>query len=160
MIFPNLLRRFAHGAALLALGAPAALHAQQLDGTVRQPDVSLRHEVEHAIDQGLTWLKTQQKPAGYWSNADFPALTALALTAYEGDPSLRSHDPEAQAEPVRHGYDWLLTCVKPDGGIYNKGLSNYNTSIAMTALAVARDPRFDAALNAAREFLVRGHVHV
>ena len=161
MIFANFLRRSACGAALLALGAPTLLHAQQqqLDGTVHQPDVSLRNEVQHAIDQGLTWLKTQQKPEGFWSNADFPALSALVLTSYEGDPALKNRSLAAQPEFVRRGYDWLLTCVKPDGGIYNKGLSTYNTSIVMTALVAAHDPRFEPTMMAARQFLVNGQVH-
>ena len=159
MMFSNPLRRSVFCVALLSLGAPALLRAQQLDGTVRQPDVSLRNEVGHAIDQGLAWLKTQQKPEGYWSNADFPALTALALTAYEGDPSLKTRHPAAPPDFVSHGYDWLLTCAKPDGGIYNKGLSNYNTSIAITALVAAHEPRFGSILASAREFVVRGQVH-
>ncbi len=161
MMFSTILRRSAYCAAFLTLGAPVVVYAQQqqIDGTVRQPDVSLRHEVEHAIDQGLAWLKSQQKPEGYWSNADFPALTALALTAYQGDPALKNHSLAAQPEFVRHGYDWLLTCVKPDGGIYNKGLSTYNTSISLTALAAAHDARFEPALTAARQFVVKGQVH-
>ena len=155
-MIPTQLCRAAFCAAFLVLGVPAVVHAQQIDGTVRQPDISLRHEVEHSIDQGLTWLKGQQKPEGFWSNADFPALTALVLTAYEGDPSVKTRNP---AGGVQHGYDWLLTCVKPDGGIYNKGLSTYNTAISMTALTVAHDPRFEPTLAAARQFLVQGQVH-
>ena len=160
-MLPALLRRSVCCAAFLTLGAPAILHAQQqqLDGTVREPDVSLLHEVEHAIDLGLAWLKVQQKPEGYWSTVDFPALTALALTAYEGDPSLKGRALAAQPDHVRHGYDWLLTCVKPDGGIYNKGLSTYNTSIVMTALVAAHDLRFEPTLVAARQFVVKGQVH-
>ena len=158
----NILRRSACCAVFLTLGAPIVLRAQQqqLDGTIRQPDVSLRNEVEHAIDQGLAWLKGQQKPEGYWSTADFPALTGLVLTAYQGDPAIKTRHPSGQPEFVRHGYDWLLTCVKPDGGIYNKGLSTYNTSIVMTALAAAHDSRFEPALLAARQFVVKGQVHV
>ena len=155
-MLPTLLCRAAFCTVFLALGVPAAVHAQQIEGTVRQSDVSLRHEVEHSIDQGLAWLKGQQKPEGFWSNADFPALTALVLTAYEGDPAIKARGP---ADNVQHGYDWLLACAKPDGGIYNKGLSTYNTSISMTALTVARDPRFEPALAAARRFLVQGQVH-
>ena len=161
MILSSLFRRTACCAAFIALGAPAAARAQQqqLDGTVRQPDISLRNEVEHAIDQGLAWLSGQQKPEGFWSNPDFPALTALALTAYQGDPTIKTRSPAGRPELVRRGYDWLLTCVKPDGGIYNKGLSNYNTSIVMTALVAAHEARFEPTLLAARQFIVKGQVH-
>ncbi len=163
MNIPHLLRRSACGAALLTtLAAPAVVLAQQQqpDGTVRQPDVSLRHEVEHAIDQGLAWLRTQQRPEGFWSNPDFPALTALVLTAYEGDPSVKDRSLAAQPEGVRHGYDWLLTCAKPDGGIYNKGLTNYNTAICVTALFAAHEARFEPALAAGRRFVAKGQNHL
>ena len=44
-----------------------------------QPDISFRHEIQHAIDQGLNWLKDHQNTNGSWSSTDHPAVTALAL---------------------------------------------------------------------------------
>ena len=49
-------------------------------------DLSLKMEVQHAIEKGLRWLKDAQNPKGYWSQPDHPALTALVLTAYLGEP--------------------------------------------------------------------------
>src|ERR1700722_8260118 len=50
-------------------------------------DISFRNEVQLAINKGLTWLQTNQNTNGYWSTADQPALTALALSAFMGEPS-------------------------------------------------------------------------
>jgi len=51
------------------------------------PDLSLRVEVENSIGKGLTWLAGKQNPEGYWAQSEHPAVTALILTAFQGDPS-------------------------------------------------------------------------
>jgi squalene-hopene/tetraprenyl-beta-curcumene cyclase len=40
---------------------------------------------------------------------------------------------------VKKGYAFLRGNAKPDGGIYNQALSNYNTSVAMMALLATGD---------------------
>ena len=60
------------GWAASALGAPEA-------PLLRPPDVSFRNEVRHAIGQGLQWLQSHQNSNGWWSTAEQPAVTALAL---------------------------------------------------------------------------------
>ena len=124
-------------------------------------DQSLRQEVQHSIDQGLAWLRTQQHPDGSWSNADQPALTALVMTASCGDPARHGEAPggEARDEGLRLAHAYLMNCVQPDGGIYRKGLSNYNTSICLVALLAERDPRNDATLRAARRFILKDQRH-
>ena len=53
-------------------------------------DVSFRNELQRAIDRGLTWLQANQNTNGYWwSTPDHPAVTALALMAFKGDPQKR-----------------------------------------------------------------------
>lgn len=120
-------------------------------------DISFRHEVQHAIDQGLTWLQTNQNTNGWWSTADQPAVTALALTAFMGEPSgnFQSHPTPA----IQRGYQFIEAAAKPDGSIYNKGLQNYNTSICMMGLVAARNPQFDALLRRGREWLMTQQVH-
>lgn len=115
-------------------------------------NLSLRKEVQHAIDQGLSWLETKQNAAGFWTTPEHPAITALALTALMREPGAGHRD----ADSIKKGYDFLLSCAHPDGGIYKKNeLLNYNTSICIMALLAANDPKFDPTLKAAREFLVR-----
>lgn len=110
---------------------------------------SLRNEVQHAIDCGLSWLEKAQSAQGHWSTADHPAVTALALTAFMREPSGRY---KADAPAIGKGYRFLLDCVQPDGGIYKKGLLNYNTALSMMALAAANDPAHEPLLEKARKF--------
>jgi len=115
-------------------------------------DQSLRLELENAIGRGLSWLAVQQKGAGYWSQAEYPALTGLVLTAFNGDPS-GYYKKKFQGQ-VANGYDYLLKNVKPDGGIYGKDLANYNTAICMMALVTANNPKYEGVLKKGRSFLV------
>ena len=116
------------------------------------PDISFRNEVEHAIDRGLEWLQKNQNTNGVWSTADQPAVTALALVAFKGDPRGRFKDPEPAW--MRKSYDFLLSCVQPDGGIHRSNLVTYNTSIAMLALLAADKPAYDPVIRKARAYLV------
>ena len=121
-----------------------------------EPDQSLRQEIQHSIDKGLAWLKTRQSTDGNWSNADYPALTALVMTAHFGDPArhARPLGSAPEDEGLRKAHAYLLTCVHPDGGIYRKGLTNYNTSISIVALLTERDPMNEELLRKARSFII------
>jgi squalene-hopene/tetraprenyl-beta-curcumene cyclase len=113
---------------------------------------SLQLEMEHAIEKGLAFLKTRQDPAGFWSSADYPALTGLALLAFVEEPSgtIQAKHPEF----VEKGYGYLMSCAKPDGGIYGKALANYNTSVVVLALNAADSEKYGDAIRKARAFLV------
>ena len=115
-------------AVLLAAGAvfaaPAPLAEKELDAGARA-----------AIGRGLDWLQKNQTTNGCWSNAQFPALTALPLWAVCGarDPGRTAMADKATA--------FILSCVQTNGGIYvdipgrrGGGLANYNTAICLTAL--------------------------
>lgn len=116
--------------------------------------LSLRNEIQLAIDKGLRFLKTQQKEDGSWSDADpnHPALTGLPLVAFQREPSGKYL--KEQPEFMRKGYAFLRTKVQPDGGIYTKGLSNYNTSISLMALLNSGEPKDEPLLKAAKDFIV------
>jgi squalene-hopene/tetraprenyl-beta-curcumene cyclase len=116
-------------------------------------NASLRQELDIAISKGLNFLKQQQNKAdGSWSTPEEPAITGLVLTAFMGDPSRRPTD--AILPEVEKGYQFLLSKVKPDGGIYSKGRANYNTSIALTALTVNPKPEYEKTILDARKFVV------
>ncbi len=115
-------------------------------------DVSLKLEVENAIGKGLTWLAARQKPEGYWGQQEYPALTALVLTGFQGDQSGFYKRKYEQA--ITKGYGYLLTNVKPDGGIYGKELTNYNTSISMMALLMANRPEYQPVIKNARKYII------
>ena len=118
---------------------------------LRAEDVSLKLEVQHSIDRGLAWLKAQRQKEGFWSESNYPALTALPLSAMLLDPS-RDRSALLPKE-TEASLDWLVSLVKQDGGIYGKGLGNYNTSVSMMALMLAERPQDEVTLLQARRFL-------
>jgi squalene-hopene/tetraprenyl-beta-curcumene cyclase len=124
------------------------------DPVLKDPkNLSLRNEIQTAIDRGIAWLKSQQKDDGSWSNPDHPALTAMPVLAIQRAPGGRnvSQPPEL----LKKAYTSLRTHAKPDGGIYAKGLSNYNTSVSMMALLATGDPADEPIIEAARRFVGR-----
>lgn len=120
----------------------------------KQRDVSFANEVQRAIEKGLDYLKTSQNSNGWWSTADHPSVTALALASFMGEPQQRYKN----APQVKKGYGFVTSCVKPDGGIYVTNLANYNTSISMMGLLAARDAKYDSVLRRARSFVAGGQV--
>lgn len=136
------------------------LAAAFLAGSVKAPaqttlparNASLKQEIELSISRSLQWFKTKQSPDGSWSIADEPAITALVLSGFMGDPTRKPGDPVA-AE-VDRGYKFLLRNVKEDGGIYGKGRANYNTSIALTALVLNNKPEYEQTILRARKFII------
>ncbi len=135
--------------ALLAGGLTAFAQDAAKRSTLFPSNVSLRHEVRHAIEKGCAWLETKQNTNSYWSSPEHPAVTALVLTALVG-PS-----PETSASPaIDKGYAYLLRCVQPDGGIYNKELQSYNTSVALSALVLRNRLQDRAVIQNARRFLI------
>lgn len=113
---------------------------------------STRQEIRQAIARGNAWLKAQQKPEGNWDDAQLPAFTALALNAAVRDPDLDRSKP--LPEHITKGFNWLIAQQKEDGGIYNRGLSVYNTATSLTALSAANKTEYETAIVKARKHLV------
>ncbi len=133
-----------------ALWAAPLLAAEPL--VKKTENVSFRNEVQLAIDRGLTFLKTQQKPEGYWSSDEHPGLTALPLNAFHRDPAGTYR--EGKQDFLKKGYAFIRSTAKPDGGIYVKGLSNYNTSLALVALLNTGLPQDEPLITKARSFII------
>jgi squalene-hopene/tetraprenyl-beta-curcumene cyclase len=113
---------------------------------------SLRQEIRQSIARGNDWLKSQQKPAGFWDDGEIPAFTALALTAAARDPSF---NPKIAFPPhLESGFSWLLAQQKEDGGIYNRGLAVYSTATSVTALVSAAREAYEPAIVKARKHLI------
>jgi squalene-hopene/tetraprenyl-beta-curcumene cyclase len=119
-----------------------------------EKNLSLRNEVQLAIDKGLAFLKTQQRDDGSWSAAEpnHPGLTALPLIAFQHEPTGKY----AKDQPafMQKGYAFLRSKAQPDGGIYSQGLANYNTSLALVALLRSGNPKDDALIKTAHDFIV------
>jgi squalene-hopene/tetraprenyl-beta-curcumene cyclase len=92
------------------------------------------------IGSGLGFLDDRQQADGTWQADERvpPAITALVLRAHVGSDGFDPDSPD-----VRRGYEALLAQQVGDGGIYDDLLANYNTAIAVSALAAARDEAGD-----------------
>ncbi len=96
-------------------------------------NVSLKLEIERAIASGVKFLEsTQDAETGAWSDPKLPAFTALSVSSILGDPALA--ETTEMPESAEKGYEFLLSNVKADGGIYGKGLATYNTALSIMAL--------------------------
>ena len=142
-----------------AFGAASRdIHAQvpSIPAPVNPPppakDRSLQLEIEHAIDRGLHVLHDKQDAGGWWSGPETPGLSALVLTALVCEPTgvIKANPPDF----VKKGYDYLLKSQQPDGGIYQKGLANYCTSVCVMALVAADPVEYADVLKRARNFLI------
>ncbi len=101
------------------------------------------------VDRGLAFLKAQQKPDGGWQGTnDPPAMTAIVLKAFVQDAKF-----DSSTDFVKRGYDKLLSFQLEDGGIYRDLLANYNTAIAVSALAAADEPSFKPRIDRAIAYL-------
>ena len=140
--------------AILAAGllTLAAADCPAATAPVGSGDVSFRNELQRSIDRGLAWLQANQNSNGWWSTADHPAVTSLALMTFEGEPTGRYRRQEP--DWLRRGYGYVLSCIQPDGGIHRTNLVTYNTALSMMALLVANKHEYDPALRKARQFLV------
>lgn len=132
---------------VLVLGSSAA--AQDAP-----PADDAQKQAQAVINRGLGFLKTRQQPDGSWQ-ADPrvpPAITALALRSFVGSDEYGPDHPL-----VKKGFDALLAQQIADGGIYEDLLANYNTAIAVNALAEARakagDDRYTQEIDKAVRFL-------
>lgn len=113
-------------------------------------DISLRLEVDRAIDRGLAFLASQQEADGSWRNT--PAITALAVSAFQKAP--REWTAEERAR-VERGLDYIVSCAKPTGAIFTESYAAYNTSICMIALIQANNmEKYGPTIKAARAFLL------
>ena len=138
-------------AAFFALGL--ALPEPPPAGAQNAQNLSLKLEIKRAVDKGLDWLADNQNEGGWWSTEDHPAVTALALTAFQREPD--DYRKTKHARKIENGYFHLLSCVHDDGSIYRKKeLVTYNTSCSIMALVSADNPDYDMTLRKARNFLI------
>jgi len=111
-------------------------------------DLSLAKEIDHSIKDGLKWLHSQQEDDGSWQH--YPAITGLVLSSY-----LRAHPSISVDEPVIfNGFEFLKSCVHPNGSIYLDDMPNYNTAICLVAFKDANYPGFEMIIKNAEDYLI------
>lgn len=134
----------------------APLHAQKTNIPKEKPEpsaehLSIRNEIKLSISRGNKFLQSTQTEQGYWYDETLPAFTALAVYAGMTDPN---RDRATIPPHLQKGYDFLLTKVHADGGIYGKGLATYNTSLSIMALVAAENAKYKSTILNARHFLI------
>ncbi|MCC6661747.1 MAG: hypothetical protein IT437_12775 [Phycisphaerales bacterium] len=115
-------------------------------------DPEHQKKAEEVLARSITWLRAQQGAGGGWAvpveGPAYPAITALVLNGMLMQPGIDETDPA-----VARGIAFLLKNRQPDGGIYDRVLPSYNTSIALSALARVNTPEARAAIRPAQDFL-------
>lgn len=127
---------------VLTSAAPAAPAA---DSPARPPAA----DVTAVVDKAYAALKVAQNPDGSFApklgGPGITALTAAALIRHGRGPD----DPV-----VAKALAYLEKSVRPDGGVYDKGLANYTTCLAVLAFKEAnRGGKYDATIAAATKYL-------
>lgn len=128
--------------------APAATKAPKAGLTGE-----LKSKTKSAIDRGTRFLRGKQTPEGRWQmmGRDEPGLTALALTAFFNSP--RGYTSE-DGPFIRKPLEYIASLAREDGGIYDRGLANYVTCVAVMALEASGEEKYKPLLERARSFLV------
>jgi squalene-hopene/tetraprenyl-beta-curcumene cyclase len=134
--------------ALAGFALSGALTRRVLAADPAGPDPK---EVKAVVQKAVEFLKTRQGKDGGFSGdvpGQGPGITAIVVVGL-----LRSGvSPDDPL--VANGLKYLESKVQKDGGIYDKGLSNYVTSVALLAFKDANtDGKYDTLLKNASKFL-------
>lgn len=121
--------------------SPLSARAQGVDEAHRQT-------AEKLIRDGIAFLRTTQSPEGAWSPKPGPAITALALTVFSQDAATTASDAAAQKALA-----YILSKARPDGGIHEGLLENYNTAICLSALSKITPAPQPQLVGAAQKYL-------
>lgn len=142
----NQLKRSAIAVAAVVMGLTMRGWAQTAP-SVSGKDPSA--QAQQVIDKAIEYLKSQQKPDGSWQKENEPVgITALVLKAVVQGPK-----SNAQTPWVRKGFEKLLSYQWESGGVYKDSLANYNTAVAISAMAAVEDPQYKAAMDKAVAYL-------
>src|SRR6266496_3549905 len=109
------------------------------------------NEVQAVLDKAINYLKSSQGQDGSFSpKIAGPGITALVVAGLARN-GVGTQDPMAAKALA-----YLESQVQKDGGVYNKFLANYTTSVAIMAFKEAnRGGRYDAVIKSAGDFLKR-----
>ncbi len=106
-------------------------------------------DVKAVLDKAVAFLKTKQRADGSFA----PKLGGPGITALVAAGLIRNgYSPDDPLVTKALGY--LEKSVQKDGGIYDKMLANYTTSVALVALAEAnKGGKYDTVIKNAAKFL-------
>ncbi len=105
-------------------------------------------DVNEVVEKSIAFLKTKQNADGSFApKFGGPGITAIVVAGLVRNG--HGDDPI-----VKKALEYLEKNVQPDGGIYNKQLANYMTSVALLAFKDANiDGKYDKVIANASKFL-------
>lgn len=135
------------------------LGAGAITNTPATLDKATREKGEAMVAKAIAFLRTKQDPkSGAWGVAPsapdqpapptFPAFSGLIVSAMLMQPGIDASDPA-----VSKAIDYMLAQQQPDGGIYDRLLPVYNTSITLSALAHVDSDAARTAIRKGQDFL-------
>ncbi len=107
-------------------------------------------ELKSVVGKAYEFLKRQQKANGSFAppQAGEPGVTALTVAA------LVRNGYAATDPVVAGGLKYLEAAIQTDGGVYNRGLANYTTCLAVMAFKDSNTGgKYDAVIGGATKFL-------
>jgi squalene-hopene/tetraprenyl-beta-curcumene cyclase len=137
-------------AALLTASAAAGQTARPAAGSL-SPET--RKQLMASLEKGTAYLKSKQDPEGTWSK--HPGITALVAAALLRQPGTNKAQ---QLQAVGKALDYLKSLQQPDGGLYQKDLPHYITSVSIMALAEGGRPADKPVILKARDYIVANMV--
>jgi squalene-hopene/tetraprenyl-beta-curcumene cyclase len=142
---------------VLAIGAALVACGTAMAQTGGQPSAEKLEQARAMRDRAAAYLLSQQdEKTGGWNvredGPNLPAITGLVLLGMTADGDFAARD-EKTAAAVDRGYEFVYSMQQGDGGIYDRILPQYNTSISMAALARRDTARSDDAVKKALAFL-------
>lgn len=143
---------------LLAMGLVLGLAAGPVIAaeTVKAPagsqaNLSLLTQTKYSLSIAYDYLLKTQRPDGSWEG--HPAITSLVVYSFLLTPQ---YNPGEQVPlAVDRGLKYIVSNVKPDGGIYDKELPNYVTAICLLALTESNRPAYKDIVKNAKQFLIQ-----
>jgi len=135
---------------LFLLGNYGICHAAGGGETEPLLSKDLKTKVEEAIDKGLKFLRSQQGEDGSWSHS--VGITGLAVKAFMESPRRYT---EEDGPFIRKPLEYIVSKVKPDGSIYDRGLEAYNTSVCLMALKKSGNPKYKPVIENAQKYLIK-----
>ena len=134
---------------LMAIAAAAFLgHRAESGDAASAPPAK---DVQAVVDKAINYLRGSQSQDGSFSpKIAGPGVSALVVAG------LLRNSVGVQEPTVAKALGYLESQVQKDGGVYNKMLANYTTSVAIMAFKEAnQDGKYDAIIKSAGAFLKR-----
>jgi squalene-hopene/tetraprenyl-beta-curcumene cyclase len=113
-------------------------------------DHEMETEAHRLTARGAKYLLAAQEADGGWAGETGPGVTALASKALIQEPTVGPNHPG-----VRRGTEFVFQHQREDGGVYSAEglLKNYETSVALSMLAMLKEPKYARRVAALQKFL-------